>query len=85
MPFYPRQHELLEALQRMQVEACTYMGSTCDCKYGAGGRGEETGCPELRTCIALVRSMNVGQYSELLGIPPTPIPQPPRNTGQTPT
>ncbi len=43
---------VLAALRLAQRATCTYFGPTCDCKYGASGKGEQTGCPELRTLIA---------------------------------
>jgi hypothetical protein len=53
--------ELVEALKDAQAERCAYGtregdGRTCDCKFGIPGvtvygRGEATGCAELRTAI----------------------------------
>lgn len=42
----------LAALKLAREAVCPYIGATCDCKYGASGKGEQTGCPELRTLIA---------------------------------
>jgi hypothetical protein len=46
-----RHRDTLAALRLAQRAVCTYMGPTCDCKYGASGEGEQTGCPELRDLI----------------------------------
>ncbi len=40
--------EVLRAVDLARKSCCGYIGKTCDCKYGADGKGEQTGCPELR-------------------------------------
>lgn len=48
---------LAESLERLRQHLCGYVGQpTCDCKYGASGRGEQTGCPELRDAIDYLRT-----------------------------
>ena len=48
-------------VERVQRTLCAYGGSIpCDCKYGgpAGRAGsEQTGCPELRECLGLLRNL----------------------------
>lgn len=46
--------ELLAGLELIRQRLCCYGGPTCDCKYGASGKGEQTGCPELREAMVLV-------------------------------
>jgi hypothetical protein len=46
--------ELLAGLERIRLRLCCYMGPSCDCKYGATGKGEQTGCPEIREAMVLV-------------------------------
>jgi len=58
---------LLEAITRMQKKACGYNSTPCDCKYGASGAGEQTGCPELRNVILLLQNMTDGQYDFIVG------------------
>lgn len=60
--------ELIEALKDEQHERCVYGtregdGRTCDCKYNPypfrhpfKGRGEVTGCPELRAAIRVLEN-----------------------------
>jgi len=62
----PRE-EALRNLKKMQQEACLYNNTPCDCKYGASGSREETGCPELRTVIKMLENMDDEQYNEILG------------------
>lgn len=44
-------NELIQALRLARKSCCAYMGDTCDCKFGASGTGEQTGCPELYALI----------------------------------
>lgn len=46
--------ELIGNLEALRVRLCCYMGSSCDCKFGATGKGEQTGCPEIRQAIAII-------------------------------
>lgn len=49
------QAELLNNLEDLRKRLCPYVGGTsCDCKYGASGKGEQTGCPELRAAMELL-------------------------------
>jgi hypothetical protein len=51
---------VIEGAERVQRTICAYGGSVpCDCKYGASFKGEQTGCPELRDAIGLLR--NIGR------------------------
>ena len=48
---------ILQTLKLARKACCGYMGDTyCDCKYGASGSGEQTGCPELRE---MIRAMEI--------------------------
>ena len=48
---------LADSLELLRQHLCGYVGQpTCDCKYGASGRGEQTGCPELRDAIDYLRT-----------------------------
>lgn len=57
--------DLIEALTDKQAGVCAYGtregdGRTCDCKYAMPGqprRGEQTGCPELRSAIRMLRRL----------------------------
>lgn len=44
--------------------------SRCDCKYGMSGRGEETGCPEMRTLYRRLH-MDEGFGTFVLGLRPS--------------
>lgn len=62
--------DVIEELERVRRGLCCYMGPTCDCKYGfpsdrAAGT-EQTGCPELRDAIALLRRLKRVMGGELL-------------------
>lgn len=52
---------LIESLERVRKGLCTYMGPTCDCKYGFPSDirpgTEQTGCPELRDAIGFLRNL----------------------------
>ena len=60
------QQELIRALRFVRTCVCGYLGNRCDCKYGASGSGEETGCPEIRQAIALVEAMTPAEYDGAL-------------------
>lgn len=53
--------ELLTNLEKLRQSLCCYASTpypatrTCDCQFGASGQGEQTGCPELRQVIAIIR------------------------------
>lgn len=61
---------LIENLERMRQQRCGYgstlegEGARCDCKFGASGKGEQTGCPELRQAIFLIQ----GKFEEITDI-----------------
>lgn len=53
---------LADSLELLRQHLCGYVGQpTCDCKYGASGRGEQTGCPELRDAIDYLRTTAAGE------------------------
>ena len=63
--FIPEIEILIENLERLAGRLCEYshdgkLPSTCDCKYGASGVGEETGCSEVRAAIELIK-----EYEEM--------------------
>lgn len=68
------QEELVTAIIKLGAENCQYMGpkdvsewpfSRCDCKYGGPTpNSESTGCPELRSLLKLVASMNKRRWEE---------------------
>jgi hypothetical protein len=51
---------LIECLETLRKRLCLYgsMATTCDCKFGASGKGEESGCPEIRQAIAYLRGQH---------------------------
>jgi len=58
--------ELIENLEKTRMRLCCYMSKNfCDCKYGASGNGESTGCPELRSVISLLRIMTEKEYDKI--------------------
>ena len=69
--------ELLKSLEQHRKNICLYMSPNyCDCKYGGPGdkydeddrrnRGEQSGCPELRTVMEIIRALSEEQIEELL-------------------
>lgn len=38
----------------------------CDCKYGANGVGEQTGCPELRNLLAMLEQYSDEEWQTLV-------------------
>ena len=54
---------LIENLEKLRRWLCAYGGGgLCDCKFGANGGGEQTGCPEIRQAIKLLK----GQQEEVI-------------------
>jgi hypothetical protein len=60
--------QMIDQLTRFQHELCAYAtvegdGRSCDCKFWPGlaafpvGRGEITGCPELRSAIRVLKAL----------------------------
>lgn len=52
---------LVAGLEAIRRRLCVYdfggdfpPPATCDCKFGASGSGEQTGCPELREAIVVI-------------------------------
>ena len=68
--------QLIDGLISLQHRTCLYgIGQQdkskptgrCDCKYGSSGRGEQSGCPELRTVIGIIQQMSEAEYAYVLG------------------
>jgi hypothetical protein len=69
---------ILESLKGLRFDLCSYLGSTCDCKFGykSSGKklgmhsmfdsGEQTGCPELYVVIDLLSQMTDAEFEEIL-------------------
>lgn len=59
----------MEAARKNRL--CGYMGDPCDCKYGIAttndrmGGSEQTGCPEMRTAIAILRNMTDQEWEKI--------------------
>ncbi len=52
----------IAALKLARKAVCCYSCDTyCDCKYGATGIGEQTGCPEIRELIYELESIDVDE------------------------
>lgn len=51
--------ELVAGLEAIRQRLCCYytpnFEDRCDCKFGASGNGEQTGCPELRQAIMYLK------------------------------
>jgi hypothetical protein len=49
--------QLIANLETLRRRLCEYGpdAERCDCKYGASGRSEQSGCPELRLAIEWVK------------------------------
>lgn len=69
-----KQAELVEALRKVQRNACAYdMGTIeatcCDCKYGAQnigtGREAGNGCPEMREVAQLLAVMTSVEFTRI--------------------
>ena len=59
--FLPRdREEYLKDLEKLRSQLCCYgpQAKHCDCKYGADIKagGEETGCPEIRAAIEIIKN-----------------------------
>lgn len=52
MMFGTNHENLVAGLEAVRARLCGYIGERCDCKFGASGVGEQTGCPEVRQAIA---------------------------------
>ena len=79
--FVQNKETLIKSLEKMQRKQCCYDGYPdvdmrkpymCDCKYGCkdmlAGRptGEQTGCPELRSVIRLLKLLDDDEYIKLI-------------------
>ena len=79
--FVKDRESLINVLHIIQRQHCSYdmmsIGvadapepSMCDCKYGyvaeQKGRGEKTGCPELRCAVELLTLMTDDEYDTIL-------------------
>ena len=58
------QDQLIENLEKLQKKSCGYTGGKCDCKFGAEKTGEQTGCPEISQCIAMIKGMDRDSYRD---------------------
>ncbi len=67
---------LIEALEAARRKTCCYSDGKkdarpCDCKYGAttpiSPSSEQTGCPELRIMVGLLKSLSDREY-EILAV-----------------
>jgi hypothetical protein len=54
---------LIAGLEELRKRVCEYgpLARTCDCKFGASGEGEQSGCPELRQAIEYLK----GNFDEV--------------------
>jgi len=63
---------MLKALGKVREKVCVYNGDICDCKYGIHQKkdlrsyGEVSGCPEMRTVIAVVENMTDFEYNRII-------------------
>jgi len=74
--FIDNRENLRKNIELIQRRMCSYDNFSfdpecepprfCDCKYGASGRGEQTGCPELRCMLVLLENMTDEEFSELV-------------------
>ena len=56
-----------EALQKLLKNICSYGGGkVCDCKYGFSSKGEQTGCPELRCALEVLRLITDEEYENII-------------------
>lgn len=66
-------NEIINALEATRkTRVCAYMGDFCDCKCGIGQPrnrltpgSEQTGCPELRTALAVLRNMTDQEWAKI--------------------
>ena len=58
--FIPSDEKVIEGLKKIGARLCAYTSPgeewaiLCDCKYGASGHGEQTGCAEVRAAIEII-------------------------------
>ena len=74
--FSDNRKNLLVNLEKIQRRLCSYDNFSndptsekppvCDCKYGASGIGEQTGCPELRCILLLLENMSEKEFSKII-------------------
>lgn len=66
--FIKNRAELVYNLEALRKRLCCYSPgiSFCDCKYGATGQGEKTGCPELRSVIVLLKNMTGTEFQKII-------------------
>jgi hypothetical protein len=58
IPAVSYRERVIEGLEALRRSICGYpQMNSCDCKYGASLRGEQTGCPELRYAISVLQSL----------------------------
>jgi len=63
---------MLKALGKVREKVCVYKGDICDCKYwihqqkDTRSHGEVSGCPEMRTVIAVVENMTDFEYNRII-------------------
>lgn len=55
--FKRNKNQIIKYLKFIRQKICTYAGLICDCKYGIQDKNgsEQTGCPEMRDVISLLR------------------------------
>lgn len=79
--FVGSRERAVAVVEQSVSEVCVYsrpgnVSRTCDCKYGVpigpGTKplreprgGEKTGCPELRSALAVLRAMTDAEWNEL--------------------
>ena len=73
MMFTRTQLKLMHSLDKIRQSVCCYAGPTCDCKYLGEkteieeiGRGEQTGCCEIRMMEAILGSMTKEEFTILM-------------------
>jgi hypothetical protein len=68
--FCGKKQDIEKVIEFIRKDICCYMGNHCDCKYGYNGKkdygSEQTGCPELRTILELLKNMSEYEYNEIL-------------------
>ena len=67
--FGQSQPRLVAGLMQVGDRLCQHGGGDwprrCDCKFGASGQGEESGCPEIVAATALIHAMTRAEYRRL--------------------
>lgn len=61
--------QAIDFVTAMGARVCGYVGGEwpdrrCDCKFGGPGKGEKTGCPELRVLLKALQTMTDEQWQE---------------------